>query len=100
RPSSSAQVLGVGLVVLAPITILLGATLMFGSGRLKSINKRLPNFIKKRLEDSVSNHAPKLESQVYVWTRLALEALALWLVLTGFNIDLTAFQTMAVFGAA
>lgn len=100
RPAGSAQVLGVGLTVLAPMVLVLGVVLMFGSGRLKSINKRLPKFISSRLENSVANHAPKLESQLYVWMRLALEALALWLVLTGFNIDLTATETMAVFGAA
>lgn len=99
-PAASAQVLGVGLTVLAPFVLILGLVLMFGSGRLKSINKRLPKFIQKRLDGSVSNHAPKLESQIYIWSRLALEATALWLVMTGFNIDLTLFETMAVFGAA
>ncbi len=100
RPSSSAQVLGVGLTVLAPIVILLGLTLMFGSGRLASLNKRFPKFIRTRLENSVVNHPPRLESQIYIWIRLALETLALWLILTGFNIDLTAFQAAAVFASA
>lgn len=100
RPTGDAQVLGVGLVVLAPFVLLAGVMLMFGSGKLESLNRRLPQFIRKRLENSVSNHSPKLESQLYIWTRLAFEALALWLVLTGFNIDLNLFETMAVFGAA
>lgn len=100
RPSGTAQVLGIGLVVLAPVVLIAGGVLMFGSGRLQSLNRRLPRFIRSRLASSVSNHAPKLQSQVYIWSRLMLEAAALWLVLTGFNIDLTFFELLAVFGAA
>jgi uncharacterized membrane protein YbhN (UPF0104 family) len=97
RPSGPAQVFGIGLTVVAPFTLLAGLLLMFGSGRLASINRRLPAFIRDRLKDSMSNHTPTLESQAFIWGRLFLEVSALWLVLHGFGIDIGILETIAVF---
>lgn len=90
----------VSLVVLAPFVLLAGLVVMFGSGKLGTINRYLPQFIKKRLEESMVDHPPALESQFYIWARLALEAAALWLVLIAFGIEVDFFQVLAAFGGA
>lgn len=94
------EVGSVSLVVLAPFVLLAGVGVMFGSGKLGTINKVLPEFIRKRLEESMVDHAPGWESQAYIWARLILEASALWLVLSAFGIEVNAFQTLAAFGAS
>lgn len=98
RPRETAQIASISLVVLAPFVLAAGLLLMFGSGRLGTISRILPLFLKKRLEASMINHLPAHESQFYIWARIALEALALWLVLTAFGIDISAFQAMAAYG--
>jgi uncharacterized membrane protein YbhN (UPF0104 family) len=100
RPNESAQIASVSLILIAPFVLLAGVVLMFGSGKLGSLNRFLPRFIRTRLEASVADHLPGLESQLYIWTRLVLEVGALWLVLHAFGIDLTAFQVMACFGVS
>lgn len=97
RPRETAQVATIPLVVMAPFVLGAGLLLMFGSGRLGSISKRLPKFLRRRLEASMVNHLPALESQLYIWARIALEVAALWLVLTGFGIDVSLLQAMAVY---
>lgn len=97
RPRAAAEIATIPLVVLAPFVLSAGLLLMFGSGRLGSISKRLPKFLRRRLEASMVNHLPALESQFYIWARIALEVAALWLVLTGFGIDVSIFQAMAVY---
>ena len=100
RPRESAQFASVSLVVLAPFALLVGVVLMFGSGRLGSVYRYLPRFIKKRLETTMVNHLPGMESQIYLWARLMLEAGALGLVLIAFGIDVNVFQVAAAFGVA
>ncbi len=73
---------------------------MFGSGRLGSISRFLPRFIRDKIETSMINHAPKWESQIYIWTRILLEAGALWLVMTAFNIDLNGVEALAVYAVS
>jgi uncharacterized membrane protein YbhN (UPF0104 family) len=100
RPNESAQIASISLVVLAPIVLLAGLLVMFGSGRLQTLNKYLPKFIRRRLASSVINHAPGLESQVYIWARLGLEATALWLALQAFGIEVNGLQAMAAFSVS
>ncbi len=100
RPEEGAQIASISLFVLAPVALLVGGVLMFGSGRLGSLSKYLPGFLKKRLETTMVDHLPGLESQIYIWARLSLEAGALGLVLIAFGIDVNAFQVMAAFGVA
>lgn len=100
RPRGTIPVFSTSLVVLAPIVLVVGALLMFGSGRLGSIVRRLPRFIREKISTSMINHLPAWESQAYLWARLLLEASALWLVMTAFNIELSVFETMAVFAAS
>lgn len=102
RPQESTEIGGisVSLVVIGPIVFLVGALLMFGSGRLGSLSRFLPRFVRKKIEDSMVNHAPKWESQLYIWARLALEAAAMWIVLFAFGIEINALQVMATFAAS
>ena len=100
RPEDSAKVASVSLVVLAPFVLLLGLMLMFGSGRLGTLSKYLPRFVKDKIQSSVIDHFPGLESQLYVWSRLGLEAAALWLVLEAFGIEVNGFQVLAAFGVS
>lgn len=88
------------LFVLSPFIFLLGVVLMFGSGKLGTLSKHLPRFVREKVEDAVIDHLPRLESQIYIWARLLLEAGALWLVLIAFGIDLGGFQVVAAFGAS
>lgn len=100
RPREGTQVASVSLVIVAPIVLIVGLVLMFGSGKLASLNKYLPRFVRNRLASSVVNHAPGLESQAYVWARLALEGVTLWLVLEAFSLDINGFQVMASFAVS
>lgn len=98
RPRESAQVLSVSLVVLAPFVLGAGLLLMFGSGKLGSLSRFSPQTIRKRLDASMIDHLPGIESQIYIWARVILEASALGLVMHAFGIDVGIFQVAAAFG--
>jgi uncharacterized membrane protein YbhN (UPF0104 family) len=100
RPRESARIASVSLILAAPFVLIAGLVLMFGSGRLQSLSRFLPKFIRTRLEGSVIDHPPGLESQAYLWVRLLLEAAALWLVLEAFGVPVTGFQVIASFAVA
>jgi uncharacterized membrane protein YbhN (UPF0104 family) len=100
RPESAIAVFSTSLVVVAPIVLLVGAGLMFGSGRLGSIAKYLPQFIREKVQSSMINHLPGWESQIYIWTRLALEAAAFWLVMVAFGIEVSVMQAIATYAAS
>lgn len=100
QPTGSIPLFSTSLIVIAPIVFIIGGLLMFGSGRLGSISKYLPRFIREKVEPSMVNHHPGWESQAYTWARLVLEAAALWLVMTAFGIELPIFAAMAVFAAS
>ena len=100
RPEDGFPIASVSLVVAAPFVIGAGLAVMFGSGKLGSITRFLPNFIRKRVESQMIDHLPGLESQLYIWARLGLEALALGLVLVAFGIDVNGFQVLAAFGVS
>lgn len=88
------------LTIAAVIALAVGLLLMFGSGKLGSLNKYLPGFLSKRLEPSMVNHMPGWTSQIYIWLRLFLEAAALGLVLIAFGIDINPVEIVAAFGFA
>ncbi|MDX1467730.1 MAG: flippase-like domain-containing protein [Acidimicrobiia bacterium] len=102
RPLETAEIGGfsISLVILAPVVLGIGLILMFGSGRLGTISNYLPRFVRDKVKDSMVNHFPKLESQLYVWARIGLEAAALYLVLLAFGIRVDGFQVMAAFGGS
>lgn len=100
RPNQTIPVFSVSIFVLAPLVLIIGVLLMFGSGRLGSISKYLPRFIREKVETSMINHAPKWESQIYTWARLVLEAGALLLVMWAFNIDLSVMEAIAVYSVS
>lgn len=100
RPEDGAKIGSVSLVVAAPFVLAAGLVVMFGSGKLGSISKYLPKFIRKRVETQMINHLPGLESQFYIWGRLLLEAAALGLVLNAFGIAVNPAQVAAAFGVS
>ncbi|HEY6634949.1 MAG TPA: flippase-like domain-containing protein [Acidimicrobiia bacterium] len=100
RPGRSIPVLGTSLIVIAPIVFVVGVLLMFGSGKLGSISRYLPKFIRDKIESSMVNHTPGWESQVYTWARLILEAAAFWLVMQAFGIDVSVSQAVATYAAS
>jgi uncharacterized membrane protein YbhN (UPF0104 family) len=100
RPEDGAAIASISLVVLAPFVLIAGVILMFGSGKLGSLSKYLPRFLRKRVESTVVDHLPRLESQFYIWARLGLEAAALGLVLSAFGLEVHIFQVAAAFGVA
>jgi uncharacterized membrane protein YbhN (UPF0104 family) len=100
RPEEAIPVFSTSLVVVAPIVLLVGAALMFGSGRLGTIVKYLPRFIRDKVQSSMINHLPGWESQLYIWARLILEAAAFWLVMEAFGIDVTVIQAVATYAAS
>lgn len=100
RPGRAIPVLGTSLIVIAPIVFIIGLLLMFGSGKLGSLVRFFPSFIREKVESSMINHAPGWESQIYLWARLVLEAAAFWLVMVAFGIDLTVSQAVATYAAS
>jgi uncharacterized membrane protein YbhN (UPF0104 family) len=100
QPDEAIAVFSTSLVVVAPIVLLIGVALMFGSGRLGSIAKYLPRFIREKIESSMINHLPGWESQIYLWARLILETAAFWLVMTAFGIEVTVLQATATYAAS
>ena len=100
RPSGAIPVFSTSLFVLAPIALIGGVVLMFGSGRLGSIARFLPRFIRRRVETSMVDHLPGWESQLWIWARLLAEAAAFWMVMIAFGIDVTALEALAAFAAS
>ncbi len=100
RPGRSIPVLGTSLIVIAPIVLIIGVALMFGSGRLGSISRYLPRFIRDKIETSMINHLPGWESQIYIWARLLLEAAVLWLVMQAFGVDVSVSEALAAYAAS
>jgi uncharacterized membrane protein YbhN (UPF0104 family) len=98
RPS--VPIASISLTVAAVFALVTGLLLMFGSGRLASLNKYLPKFLGRRLEPSMVNHMPGWTSQLHIWLRLALEAAALGFVLAAFGIDIGPIEVIAAFGIA
>lgn len=98
RPAKGAQIASVSLTLIAPFALVFGIALMFGSGKLGTVTRFLPRFLRKRLEESVIDHLPGLESQVYIWARLLMEASTLWIILNAFGIDISPVQAAAAFG--
>ncbi|HEX6300082.1 MAG TPA: flippase-like domain-containing protein [Acidimicrobiia bacterium] len=100
QPDEAIPVFSTSLVVVAPIVLLIGVAVMFGSGRLGSIAKYLPRFIREKIESSMINHLPGWESQIYIWARLVLETAAFWLVMMAFGIEVTVLQAVATYAAS
>jgi uncharacterized membrane protein YbhN (UPF0104 family) len=92
--------LAAGTAFLAVILIGIGVLLMFGTGWLGTVSRRLPRRLRDFLGHTAVNHPPDLDSQKLLWGRLVLEAVALYLVMEAFGIHLTPMQTMAAFGVS
>lgn len=100
RPRQVIPFASTSLFVLAPLTLVVGVLLMFWSGRLASISRFLPKFVRSKIEPSLVDHAPGLRSQLFIWMRFALEAAAFWLVMVAFGIDVSVLEAIATFAAS
>ncbi|MFZ0013509.1 MAG: flippase-like domain-containing protein [Acidimicrobiia bacterium] len=100
RPEEAIPVLSTSLFVIAPIALVIGIAAMFGSGKLGSITKHLPRWIRTKIEDSTVDHFPGWESQIYIWTRLLLETAAFYFVMIAFGVDVTVMEAIAVSSAS
>lgn len=100
RPLGEIPIASTSLAFLAPIVLVIGILLMFFSGRLGSISRFLPRFVREKIESSMINHAPGWESQIYTWGRLVLEAAAVWLVMVAFGIDIGITQAIVTYAAS
>jgi uncharacterized membrane protein YbhN (UPF0104 family) len=88
-----------GTWVLGILAIIIGLVLMFGIRLLELVGRRLPHRWRERLGPPAESHVPDGRSQLFAWSRLALEAFALFGVMQAFGIHLTPMQTAAAFGA-
>ncbi len=100
RPRGTIPVFSTSLFVVAPFVLVAGIGLMFGSGRLGSISRFLPRFVREKIESSMINHLPGWESQIYLWARLILETAAFWLVMVAFGIDVSVVEAVATYAAS
>jgi hypothetical protein len=100
RPRGAIPVASTSLFVIAPIALVIGIVAMLGSGKLGSIVKYLPRFVRSKVESSMVDHLPGWESQVYIWARLFLEAAAFWLVMVAFGIDVSVMEALATYAAS
>ena len=100
RPQESAPIASISLFVTAPFVLVAGLALMFGSGKLGTLSRLLPRFVREKVEESMTDHLPGWESQIYIWARLGLEAGALGIVLFAFGIEVNALQVVAAFGVS
>jgi uncharacterized membrane protein YbhN (UPF0104 family) len=87
-----------GTWVLGIIAITIGLLLLFGTRLIGLLATRLPPRFRDRLGPPMESHIPDGRSQFLLWSRLALEAFALFLVMQAFDLHLTPMQTAAAFG--
>jgi uncharacterized membrane protein YbhN (UPF0104 family) len=87
-----------GTWVVGIIALVVGLVLMFGTRWIGLLANRLPARLREMLGPPTDSHVPDLRSQGWLWARLFLEALALFLVMEAFDLHLTPMQTAASFG--
>ena len=87
-----------GIWVVGIIALLIGLALMFGTRWIGLLSNRLPDRLRNMLGPPTESHIPDLKSQLWLWTRLVLETLALFLVMEAFDLHLTPMQAAASFG--
>lgn len=100
RPQKAIPVFSTSLVVIAPIVLVIGVLVMFGSGRLGRISKYLPKKLRSKIESSMIDHTPGLQSQIFTWARLFAESAALYFVMHAFGIDIGVMETLATYAAS
>lgn len=87
-----------GIVITGIVAFLIGVVLMLGSGWIGSMGRWLPAKLRQKLGPSLSNHPPRWPAQRHLWTRLLLEAAAMYAVMEAFSVHLTPTQAFAAFG--
>jgi hypothetical protein len=87
-----------GTWVIGIVAIMVGLALMFGTRLIGLMGRRLPDKLAQLLGPPAERHVPDARAQLWLWSRLALEAGALFLVMRAFGVHLTPMQTAATFG--
>ena len=87
-----------GTWVVGIIALAIGLALMFGTRWIGLLGNRLPARLREGLGPPTDSHVPDLRSQGWLWARLALETVALFLVMEAFDLHLTPMQSAASFG--
>lgn len=87
-----------GTWILGIISLIIGLALMFGTRWIGLWANRLPARFREMLGPPMDRHVPDLRSQGWLWSRLILEAVALFLVMQAFGLHLTPMQTFSAFG--
>ncbi len=87
-----------GTWVVGIIALVLGLALMFGTRWIGLLGNRLPARLRENLGPPTESHIPDLQSQGWLWARLALETVALFLVMEAFDLHLTPMQSAGAFG--
>ena len=87
-----------GIWVVGIIALVIGLALMFGTRWIGLLANRLPDRLRNMLGPPTDSHVPDVRSQLWLWTRLVLETLALFLVMEAFDLHLTPMQAAASFG--
>ena len=87
-----------GTWVLGIIAILIGLVLMFGLRFIGLLGRRLPHRWRDRLGPPAESHIPNARAQLFAWSRISLEAFALFGVMQAFGLHLSPMQTVAAFG--
>ncbi|MGQ0848230.1 MAG: lysylphosphatidylglycerol synthase transmembrane domain-containing protein [Actinomycetota bacterium] len=89
-----------GTWVIGVVALLIGLLLMFGTRWIGLAARRLPKWLAELIGPPAESHVPDAQSQMWLWARLALEAVALFLAMQAFGIHLTPMQTFAAFGVS
>jgi uncharacterized membrane protein YbhN (UPF0104 family) len=92
------QYLEAGTWVIGIILLLIGLLLMFGTRWIGIWATRLPPRFRDKLGPPTESHVPDLRSQLWLWSRLILEASALFLTMQAFGLHLTPMQTFSAYG--
>jgi uncharacterized membrane protein YbhN (UPF0104 family) len=87
-----------GTWVVGIIALAIGLALMFGTRWIGLLGNRLPARLRDMLGPPTESHVPDLRSQGWLWGRLILETLVLFLVMEAFDLHLTPMQAAAGFG--
>lgn len=89
-----------GIVAIGSISMLVGLVVLFGSTRLASLTRLLPDRIRVRFPGSLVNEPVDVRALTLVAGRIVCEAATLGLTLAAFGLHLKPSETVAAFGAA
>lgn len=89
-----------GIATVGTLSLLVGMLVLFGSTRLASLARGLPERLRARVAPVMFNEPADARTLVFVAGRIACEAATLGLTLAAFGLHLKPSETVAAFGAA